>query len=131
MQQLECSEDLLIGVENVGSEPLVVSDAWIGTSEDFAVEVPTESIAPGELGFVAATFTPQVAGFDAEDRSDVLTVETNDPLTPFVTVDVNATAVDGGEAQAEVRVQRGGTVVRWRLRGRLRVHHREYQQESA
>jgi len=107
---IECSEDLLIGVENVGSEPLVVSDAWIGTSEDFAVEVPTESIAPGELGFVAATFTPQVAGFDAEDRSDVLTVETNDPLTPFVTVDVNATAVDGGEVQEAVPYDISGSV---------------------
>jgi len=99
---IECSEDLLIGVENVGSEPLVVSDAWIGTSEDFAVVVPEAPIGPGELGFVEATFTPQVAGFDAEDRSDVLTVETNDPLTPFVTVDVNATAVDGGEVVESV-----------------------------
>jgi subtilisin family serine protease len=85
---------LSLTVENAGTDPLVVS----GIASDnppFAAQSTDLVLAGGEGGILAVTFTPPATG----SYSGMLTLPSNDPDEPLVTVALSGEALPGPEIE--------------------------------
>ena len=75
---------LSLMVENQGTEPLLV-DATVSDDDAFVPEVASLTVAAGESRPLRVTFTP----VDAADRAGTLTLSSNDPDEPQVTMSLH------------------------------------------
>lgn len=76
-------------VRNLGTGLLSVSDVFCGDAE-FSTDVQTFDLAPGDSMVVAVELTPVAQG----DKSEHLTISSNDPDEPEVLVELLASAVE-------------------------------------
>ncbi len=87
---------------NTGDEDLEVLDAALITDTDFAVDgFEPLVLAPGESAALDLHFAPEFDGLQAT----VLHVETNDPLAPVVTLDLDGSAHEGDPITESVPFQ--------------------------
>jgi subtilisin family serine protease len=83
------AEQLYLLLFNRGFEPLHV-DSIVADLPDYGVEPASLVAGPGESRLITVTFVPSVAG----PRSGALTLESDDPDSPSVTVPLNGVGVE-------------------------------------
>lgn len=97
-----CTGEQHVQVRNEGSEDLLITEAVVKESLDFAVSsVPTDPIEPGRSGEILVDFSPTWQGFGEADRTALLQLETNDPVRPELWVTLPAIAYEGADVQEE------------------------------
>jgi len=94
-----------ITISNTGTEDLKVTDMHLSDTENFSLEVngcgsTTPTIVPGTSCTVLVRFNPQSEG----QFSATLTIESNDPDTPIVSVLLTGNGVVGPAPEPDIEV---------------------------
>ena len=84
-----CSQVLDVIVNNEGSETLEVSSAELTSGNDYSLSQELDwplSVSPGEKTAVPVQFSPMWISAAEDQRNDTLSVNSNDPLFPAMTL---------------------------------------------